>query len=128
MGFEFKDGTSLSSGFKLTGSSRNSINEVWETIWGQQQEVLCHYNELTLKFNQEDLNIKINVIARAFDDGVAFRYEFSQQDGLKEFIIMDELTEFNFAEDSKGTIVHATYVQQSRVEIAKVSAGPILHL
>lgn len=38
---------------------------------------------------------------RVFDDGFGFRYEFPEQKNLKEFIIMDELTEFNFADDHK---------------------------
>ncbi len=38
---------------------------------------------------------------KVFDDGYGFRYEFPEQKNLKEFVIMDELTEFNFPEDHK---------------------------
>ena len=42
------------------------------------------------------------VVFRAFDDGIAFRYELPEQPGLGEFEIMDELTEFHLAEDPKA--------------------------
>jgi alpha-glucosidase len=30
----------------------------------------------------------LDVVFRAFDDGVAFRYEFPEQPSLKQFVIM----------------------------------------
>ncbi len=109
MGFELKDGTSLVGGFKLVASSKDSFSETWESIWGQQQMIENSYNELTLNLEQEGTSIKMNIIARAFDDGVAFRYEFPEQDALGEFIIMDELTEFNFAGDYSAWWGYADY-------------------
>ncbi len=109
MGYKFKDGTTLDSNFKLIDSSCSSFDEPWETVWGQQQFVECRYNEVTLNFIHSTTSIKMNVIARAFDDGVAFRYEFPQQSGLTEFIIMDELTQFNFAENKKAWWGYADY-------------------
>ncbi len=109
MGYEFKDGTSLSSGFELLGSSTSSFSETWKTVWGQQEDVLNSYNELTLQFKHQSSGILLNVIARAFDDGVAFRYEFPQQENLQEFIISNELTLFNFAQDYKAWWGYADY-------------------
>jgi alpha-glucosidase len=42
------------------------------------------------------------VVFRAFDDGIAFRYELPEQPGLGEFAIMDELTEFHLADDPRA--------------------------
>ncbi|MFI3286121.1 MAG: glycoside hydrolase family 97 protein [Rikenellaceae bacterium] len=109
MGFELKDGRSLFEGFELIGSFESTFSETWQTIWGQQQDVLNEYNELTLNLQQRGSGIKMNVIARAFDDGVAFRYEFPEQESLDEFIIMDELTKFNMAQDFKAWWGYADY-------------------
>ncbi|MFI3280557.1 MAG: glycoside hydrolase family 97 protein [Rikenellaceae bacterium] len=109
MGFELKDGRTLLEGFELIGSSTDSFKESWQTVWGQQQDVLNHYNELTLNLQQSESGIKMNVVARAFDDGVAFRYEFPEQEALDEFIIMDELTKFNMAQDYSAWWGYADY-------------------
>jgi alpha-glucosidase len=42
------------------------------------------------------------VVFRAFDDGIAFRYELPEQPALREFEIMDELTEFHLADDPRA--------------------------
>ena len=44
----------------------------------------------------------MNLRFRLFDDGLGFRYELVGQDGLDEYNIMNELTEFNFTEDSNS--------------------------
>jgi alpha-glucosidase len=38
---------------------------------------------------------KINIVVRAFDDGVAFRYEFPKQDGWNAYQLTEERTSFN---------------------------------
>ncbi|MFR9651140.1 MAG: glycoside hydrolase family 97 protein [Rikenellaceae bacterium] len=115
MGFKFKDSTLLAGDFELLSSSRDTYNETWETIWGQQQRVKNHYNELTFNLRQISSNILLNITARAFDDGVAFRYEFPKQSELGEFTIMDELTEFNFANDFKSWWGYADYDNYEKV-------------
>ena len=44
---------------------------------------------------------KFNVVFRLFNDGFGFRYEFPEQEALKDFVIMDELTEFALTGDHK---------------------------
>lgn len=64
--------------------------------WGQTKEVQDIHNEL--KINLQELNEENRLLTlyfRAFNDGVAFRYEFPEQERLKNFVIMDELSEFN---------------------------------
>ena len=109
MGFEFKDGRSLCNDFSVIEVSHDSKNEKWKTVWGQNEEVLNHYNELTVKLRQESSGIRINLIARAFNDGVAFRYEFPEQAALDSFVISNELTGFNFASDYSAWWGYADY-------------------
>ena len=68
-------------------SKKKSVDEVWVPVWGKRTKVRDHYNELTL-------NLKSYVlIARAYNDGVAFRYK------VNSGIPTSELTQFNFADD-----------------------------
>ena len=78
--------------------------ELWEQVWGEQKTILNEYNELviTVLSNSNNTNsdfTSMKVRFRLFDDGLGFRYEISNPDN-KEINIFDELTQFNFSEDS----------------------------
>lgn len=99
LGFELKDG-SLKSGFRLINASKSSTDETWTQPWGESKEVRNHYSQLAIDLQQIDqAGRKLKIIFRVFDHAVAFRYEWPEQAGLKDFEIMDELTEFSLAQD-----------------------------
>jgi len=99
LGFELKDGA-MKSGFTLLDARKSSKDETWTQPWGEQTEVRNHYNELAVTLQQTgDQGRKMRIIFRVFDDAIAFRYEWPEQPSLKDFDIMDELTEFVFPSD-----------------------------
>jgi alpha-glucosidase len=103
LGFEFRNAPPMGSGVAISEVSRRTVDEAWEQPWGEVRYVRDHYNELRVSAEEIDgLRRNFNVVFRAFDDGVAFRYELPEQPGLGEFEIMDERTEFRFAEDPKA--------------------------
>src|SRR5260370_42443288 len=61
---------------------------------------------------------------RAFDDGIAFRYEFPAQPGLGEFAITDELTEFAFADDACAWWIPSNRPRLDRSEML-FSSSPV---
>ncbi len=92
---EFPD---LSSNLQIIDTKTRTFNETWEQVWGESRYVKNNYNELVLTFQEkESLQRSFNVVFRAFNDGIGFRYEFPTQDKLDYFIITDEKTEFNIA-------------------------------
>ncbi|RUA15614.1 MAG: glycoside hydrolase family 97 protein, partial [Flavobacteriia bacterium] len=100
MGFDFKDQASLKNHLKIIGSTPNTVNETWEMPWGEQKDVVNHYNELKVELEETQApNRKFNIYFRAYDDGIGFRYEFLPQQGIDSIIIMDENTEFQLTED-----------------------------
>lgn len=58
------------AGGHLAGVERRSEKTVWKPVWGKRAEVPDHYREATLDLGAYQLQ------ARAYDDGVAFRYVF----------------------------------------------------
>ncbi len=100
MGFDFKGQEPLAKGLKIIGTKNNTINEEWEMPWGEQRKVKNYCNEMIIELEEVNApNRKLNVYFRAYDDGVAFRYEFLAQDGVDTIIIMDENTEFQLTGD-----------------------------
>jgi alpha-glucosidase len=71
--------------------------EDYTLVTGKASHVRDHYKELTIPLQQPATNKRINLIVRAFDDGVAFRYEFLPGPGNDSMVITDERTTFKFA-------------------------------
>ena len=60
-----------------------------------------HYNQLTISLRErQSPNRCVDLIFRAYDEGVAFRYFLPQQEALKEFTLSAENTGFYFPEDA----------------------------
>lgn len=102
LGLELNGSPSMSDGFTIIEEERNSVDDSWEPIWGEQRTIRNHYNELLITLAQEAQQGRyIRIRFRLFNDGLGFRYEFPKQQGLHYFVIKEENTEFNLAGDHK---------------------------
>ncbi|KAA6332673.1 alpha-glucosidase, partial [termite gut metagenome] len=54
---------------------------------------------------------RLSVIFRSFDDGIGFRYEFPEQENLKDFVITDERTEFSLPDGGKAWSIPAYHTE-----------------
>ncbi|MEJ2502864.1 MAG: glycoside hydrolase family 97 N-terminal domain-containing protein, partial [Gemmatimonadota bacterium] len=98
LGFEFRGAEPLSEGLRIAETAADSHDETWTQPWGQVEEVRNHYNEVRVTVEEAGApGRRFDVVARAFDDGVAFRYEVPEQPGLGAFEMTDELTQFSLA-------------------------------
>ncbi|QZK90157.1 glycoside hydrolase family 97 protein [Flavobacterium sp. CHNK8] len=101
LGIKLKDKSALDANFEILDSKTSSFNESWKPVLGEQSSIKNHYNELTLLLINTETKVKMNIIFRVFDEGVAFRYDFPKQAELNYFIISDEITQFNLTENNK---------------------------
>ncbi len=100
LGFHFKDQAPLFDGLQVDSVSQSSTDEVWQPVWGTDASISNVYNQLIVYLSETDsLHRKFELIFRAFNDGIAFRYRLPAQDNLNRFRISSEETEFNFAQD-----------------------------
>lgn len=93
LGFDFKNKKVFTEPFSIMNTKMTSVDEEWEMPWGEQRQVRNHYNELKIELENPSKE-QLNLYFRAYDDGVAFRYEFPKQKGIKSLIIDEENTEF----------------------------------
>ena len=101
LGLKLKSGIDLTSNFAIDSFGVNTFNETWQPVLGEQKNINNHYNQLTIALSQTKATVKINIIFRVFDEGVAFRYDFPKQQNLNYFIISDEASEFNVVGNHK---------------------------
>jgi alpha-glucosidase len=125
LGFEFRGAPPLRDSLRITGSARNSHDETWTQPWGEVEQVRDHHNELRVSVAEEGAaQRRFEVVFRAFDDGVGFRYELPAQPGLESVEIMEELTEFVFADDPRAWSIPSNRPRMDRSEML-YSAAPL---
>ena len=86
--------TSLYHNFEVVNTQNTTVDETWQPVWGESQNIRNHYNELLVSLKQKDTHREMNLRFRLFDDGLGFRYEFPEQKQMPYFVIKEERTEF----------------------------------
>ncbi|CDC64518.1 glycoside hydrolase 97 [Bacteroides sp. CAG:770] len=85
--------------FEVADVKTDSLDYTWTPVWGEEDSIRCHYNELTISLKHKPTGRDMAIRFRLFNDGLGFRYEFGPMAWPEYFIINDELTEFAMAED-----------------------------
>lgn len=97
LGLKFQGGVELGQKVDLSRSERHRFNQTWENPLGQRSRVKNTYKELRLELLEQSAGgRKFAVVFRAYNDGVAFRYELPAS-GWGAFVMEKELSEFAFA-------------------------------
>lgn len=113
LGLKINDTELLDKNLKVESTSKNIFDETWTTVWGEQKFIRNNYNELRVTLIQDSKTPKkFEVVFRVFDDGIGFRYEFSDQDNLQYFVLTEELSEFHLAGDHKTFWIPGDYDSQ----------------
>ena len=99
LGFELIDSPSLMDGFEEIKTENSSFDETWKPVWGEENQIRNHYNELVVHLHQSSTDRFLDICFRAYDDGIGFRYEFPQQKNLTYFKIKEEHTQFAMTGD-----------------------------
>ena len=103
LGFELQNMRNLDAGFTVASHEITEFDETWTQVWGEKEHIRNHYRELRVSLEESGADARqLDIVFRAFDDGIGFRYEFPEQPNLKEFNIMDELTEFKLTGDHES--------------------------
>lgn len=85
--------------FELLSFERDSLDETWTPVWGEEDHIRNHYNELFVQLRQKKSGKLLGIRFRLFDDGLGFRYEFPTQKGMNYFVIEEELSQFALGGD-----------------------------
>tara|TARA_R110002095_G_scaffold111049_1_gene97111 strand:+ start:4223 stop:6277 length:2055 start_codon:yes stop_codon:yes gene_type:complete len=115
LGVSLKGKTSLIDDFMMVGTEENTVNETWQPVLGEQFSIRNLYNEKRFHLNQKGTNKKLDIVFKVYDEGVAFRYEFTLENTVEYFIISDENTEFNLTGNHKTFWIPGDYDSQEYV-------------
>ena len=106
LGLAFADGTTLGPAAKITNTKKTARKATWDAPLGQRRTVPDRFRELRLELREPSTPASpardFALVARAYDEGVAFRYDLPEASGLGEFTLTRELTEFRFPADHRA--------------------------
>ncbi len=95
-----RDDTAFADGLVFDSAEAEvTIDETYEMLIGKQRVLRNDAHELTLNFHNAD-DAQLQIILRAYDDGVAFRYRFSEDDATPH-TVTQELTTFKVSTDGQ---------------------------
>ena len=109
---DWKPCESLHDGFVVESVERSSHDETWTPVWGEEDSIRNHYNELAVNLLQSSTERRLVIRFRLFNDGLGFRYEFPSQKNLNYFVIKEELTQFAMTADHTAWWIPGDYDTQ----------------
>ena len=77
---------------------KRTLDTIWQPLFGKVSQIRNNYNEWTFMMEESAFpERKIDIIIRVYNNGIAIRYNFPKQAGVKDFTITGDLTTFHFA-------------------------------
>ena len=111
LGFQVDNGN-IGSHVKMTGKQYASKDETWSQVWGEDELVRNHYNELTVSFQEQTgAKKKMDVQFRVFNDGIGFRYILPEMIKGEKYCVQEELTEIALAHDAKAWSIPSNHTE-----------------
>jgi alpha-glucosidase len=103
LSLDFNNGT-FGRNLKMGKPVYRTGDETYELIIGKTKTVHSRYKEVVIPLNEKQPPHRIiHLVVRAFDDGIAFRYEFPEQANWDSYVMYDEKDEFCLTGNPEAT-------------------------
>ncbi len=125
LGFEFLNDTKADEELKIKDVVTGNVNTSWTPVYGERNNYPDVYNEAFISFTGNNHMYALRI--RAYNEGVAFRYEFRNED--KEIHISEERTEFNVPANASAWVsarAQSEIVRLKVSEIQEIKERPML--
>jgi len=100
LGLMLKNNLDFTNDLKIKSISSSSHSSKWSPAFGEEKNILNEYNQMKVLLTKDSLEMLL--LFKIFNDGVAFKYEVSNQKNIISYDIIDEKTEFNLSSDDKA--------------------------
>ena len=122
-------------GMEVTSVERRSEDNTWKPVYGEYAQMRDHYNEMTihlLKGGKHEgsgtaydkrQQYLLDIIVRAYDEGVAIRYHFPEATNGLFMHITEDLTSFRFAPGAEAYHYAWAQAHANKVKLLKSEAA-----
>lgn len=98
LGLEMRGGSLVA--FSAMGETRRSVDETTRFVVGKTRQARNAFNEATFSLQETGARARrLDIVFRAYDDGVAFRYVMPPQPNVQRVELWGERTRFHFPVD-----------------------------
>ena len=130
LGLVLRDAPSLLDGFQVQAVRTSSHDSTWRPVYGERSSIRDHYRQAEIDLiDSQQPPRQMTLRVRAYNEGIAFAYHVPDQDGLKDFVIQREQTEFRFTGNHKCWPVYSAqgvYEQTKLQEVKKNCERPLV--
>lgn len=124
LGLELGGEAPLLTNFQFLHQSLNSVKNEWKPVYGERNVIPDYYNEMIISLQEKLKPFRIlQLIFRAYDEGVAFRYFIPKQANIQKFSITRELTWFRFPDSTRGWVEYGTEEIYQKLPIRNIKNG-----
>ena len=128
LGLDLNDGPSLARGFRRGRERRSEHDGTWTPVLGERSEIPSRYRELEVELTRrEDPALRLFILFRAYDEGVAFRYRIAPDSGrgdsVREIVIERERSAFRFPGDPTAWAVYSAQGRYEQTSLSKIKPG-----
>ena len=103
LGLDLLGAPALGRDLEVVGKAARSNDTTWENAFGALRTVPDKYNELVVSLREKNApGRRLDVVLRAYDEGVAFRYVVPKQEAVGEYALAEESTGFYFAGETRA--------------------------
>jgi alpha-glucosidase len=114
----------LGPAVRIESSQPSSQDETWTAVQGKASRIRNHYNAVTVETVEMAANgRRLAIEARAYDDGVAFRYTVPEQPSLKEVRILNEATQFRFSKFANLALISRGFETSNEDDYHELTIG-----
>ena len=97
LGFDVLGTAEIKHYFRLAETLRSEKRSSWQPVYGERNEYPDNYNEMKVILEETLYPYrKLHIVFRAYNEGIAFRYELPDQPGFEKVVLDREYTEFTF--------------------------------
>ena len=136
MGIPVDNSNVWTNGMEVASVDRRSEDNTWKPVYGEYAQIRDRYNEMTIHLlkggKHQDgggtaydkrQQYLLDIIVRAYDEGVAIRYHFPEATNGLFLHITDDLTSFRFAPGAEA--YHYAWAQShaNKVKLLKSEAA-----
>ncbi len=98
LGLDLLGAEALDRDFEIVGTKRREEDASWENRLGARRVVPDRFHEITVSLREKrEPGRRLDLVFRAYDEGIAFRYVLPEQAALNNFVLASESTGFYFA-------------------------------
>ncbi len=128
LGLDFKETGPISRDLVIKKQDLRTIQQNWQTVAGKSKNVVDHCNELHLWLEETNPpHRQVEVLFRAYNDGVAFRYYLPPQAGIQDFRLTSERSEFHFAGNHTAWAAqYGTYTSSQEKEFDRITLSQVI--